>query len=161
VWHVKDTIALVQQVPKRNGCWAAVVTVVVSWLQKKSMAIGDIMNFAGGNCLTKWNSNETSSAFDKDDFLGSLGLVGERLASSPSLSINRLGEQSTARSGVTTNTTTSRHRPPHARILAQINSDDVFRRHQHDLVLPGSGHDQREIVVLPGLQECPRRSGVG
>jgi len=123
--QVKDTIALVQQGEKTNGCWAAAATMMVSWFQKQSMEVEDVLRLAGGSYLDKWNNNETLSASEKDDFLGSLGLVGEPPASNAPKQyidwINKYGPLWVTIDSSSGTTAWS----PHAKILTQVNSDDA------------------------------------
>jgi|GEM_PF-5302716 len=63
--------------PSCDTCWATVATMMVSWRDKASYTIQDVMNMAGPTYRAKFDKGEGLAASEKDAFLKTLGMTGE------------------------------------------------------------------------------------
>ena len=63
--------------PSSMTCWATVATMMVSWRDKASYRIQDVMDIAGQTYRNKFDNNQGLAGSEKDAFLASLGMIGE------------------------------------------------------------------------------------
>ena len=106
--------------PTDNTCWATAATMMMSWKRQQSMSITSVMTEAGATYLQKFNDNLPLLSNEKDDFITTLGMVGEPPASYPLQQyIDWLKTYGPLWITTDSNTATGKF-SPHARILTRI-----------------------------------------
>ena len=75
-YNVTGAVPIISQ-PSSMTCWATVATMMVSWRDRSSYDIQDVMDMAGQTYRSKFDNDQGLSGSEKVAFLTSLGLIGE------------------------------------------------------------------------------------
>lgn len=63
--------------PNSMACWATVATMMVSWKQGKKLGIEEVLQAAGDEYVTRFQSQQGLASSEKEAFIGALGMRGE------------------------------------------------------------------------------------
>jgi hypothetical protein len=141
--RIPGTVPFVSQGLKKNGCWAATATMMFGWKKNKKYTIEEVLAIAGTQYLNKFTNDQVMIASEKEDFIETLGMVGEignKFTFGAYVGwLNKYGPV-----WVTVDSDTTNEVSPHAKILIGYDGDGTEQNSQLVFLDPAVGGEQRE-----------------
>lgn len=133
--------------PTSMTCWATVTTMMVEWLENRSMSIGTAVGNVGSAWLAKFTANQGLASSEKAGFLAAAGLVAE-----PPMCYSIEGWLQLLRTygplWATTDEDPSANFAIHARIIVGIEGDGTPEGTTLRIVDPATATEYSETVTV-------------